>query len=382
VATDDDGAIVKSSPISIFVHGAGGALSGSPAVPPANSDLTVEGSTDWAHWGLSTSTSFDHKAGVPPRIGNFTSIGANSVQRYSDNFTAYSWSDGTPTASANGTRTGVFIHGLTNGFTLTAPADRSVRTLKVYVGLYGAQGNFQAYLSDFSAPAYNDVSLLNVYGSSYAVYTLNYAAAATGQTLIVRYTTEALFDADFGNLTLQAASLSGGVLPNNPPPSVSIVSPTNNQTFIAPANITINAGVTDSDGTVKVVSFFNGPTKIGEATAAPYMLVWSNVTAGSYVLTATATDDLGEAIVSGAVNISVVTNPAPTLTIFDPVIRETGFAISFDTQAGLSYTVMSADSLNPPTRWAVVTNFAGDGTTWTVRDSTPTAVRFYRVSTP
>src|SRR5207247_5858609 len=142
-----------------------------------------------------------------------------SVQQYSDNYSAYNWSDGTPTAVASSTRTGVFINGLNDGFAITAPADTALRTLKVYVGLYGAQGHFQAYLSDFSAPAYSDSSLRNIFGNAYSVYTLTYAAAAAGQTLTVKYTAKALFDADFGNVTFQAASLSSGVVPNNSAPS-------------------------------------------------------------------------------------------------------------------------------------------------------------------
>ena len=87
----------------------------------------------------------------------------------------YDWSDGTPTLSATGSKTGVFIHGLANGFMLTAPADSDARTLKLYVGLYGAQGNLQAYLSDFSAPAYTDTSLRSVYGNDYGVYSFSYS---------------------------------------------------------------------------------------------------------------------------------------------------------------------------------------------------------------
>jgi hypothetical protein len=97
--------------------------------------------------------------------------------------------------------------------------------LKVYAGLYGAQGNFQAYLSDFSAPAYTDTSLDNVFGNAYAVYTLNYAAASAAQTLTVKYTATALYDADFGNVTLQAATLSGGGALTNLPTAVTILGP-------------------------------------------------------------------------------------------------------------------------------------------------------------
>jgi hypothetical protein len=215
-ATDNGGTASTSAPVRIFVGGSGSSLSGSVALPPASVDLTAEGISDWAHWGLSSAASFNHKAGIPQQISNFTKVGSRDAQQYADNYTAYSWSDGTPTAGTNDTRTGVFMYGLNNGFMLSAPADTNSRTLKVYVGLYGAQGDFQAYLSDFSAPAYTDTSLSNVFGNAYAVYTLAYAAASAGQTLFVEYKVKTLFDADFGNVTLQAATLSGSASTNTP----------------------------------------------------------------------------------------------------------------------------------------------------------------------
>ena len=51
--------------------------------PPAGVNLSAEGASDWMHWGLGTNTSVNRKAGVPPRIGDFTVTGANVV-RYAE----------------------------------------------------------------------------------------------------------------------------------------------------------------------------------------------------------------------------------------------------------------------------------------------------------
>jgi len=210
-ATDNGGAGSLSMPVEIFVNGTGGRLAGALTLPPpAAIDLTSEGSEDWAHWGLADASSFDQKAGVAQKISNFTALGTHAVQQYANNYTAFDWSDGTPTPETVGTTTGVFITGLTNGFELSVPADTTPRQLKLYVGGYGAQGNFQAFLSDASAGAFTDTSLRNVFGNLYALYTLNYAAASGGQALTIRYRTLALFDFDFGNVTLQAATLQPG----------------------------------------------------------------------------------------------------------------------------------------------------------------------------
>ncbi len=231
-ASDDRGATRTSAPVQILINGTGGALSVHGALP-TNSvdgryriDLTEDGIADWAHWGLASSASFDHKAGVPQQISNFTTIGTNATQRLDDYVTEFSWSDGVPTGSAAPTRTGVFIHGTTNGFRIRAPADTNVRTLKVYAGIYAAEGKFQAYLSDHSAPAYTDTALrgLTVYDNAYTNYTLDYRAASSGQMLFVEFTAKRLFDADYGNVSLEAATL-GASLATNEPPVVAITYP-------------------------------------------------------------------------------------------------------------------------------------------------------------
>ena len=213
-ATDDKGAVSISDPVEIFVNTSGGNLSGSvtkPPMLPTLVNLTTEGTADWVHWGGQTNgVGPDRKAGVLPQISNYTSIGTEKAQQFADNYTGFSWTDGTPTTSASDTTTGLFIPGVTNGFQLTLPADSTARTLKVYVGGYAAAGNFQAWLSDFSAAAYSDSSLSNSFGNAYAAYTLNYTAASPGQTLTVRFTSKTLYDPAYGNVTLQSATLVGG----------------------------------------------------------------------------------------------------------------------------------------------------------------------------
>ena len=88
-------------------------------------------------------------------------------------------------------------------------------------------------------------------------------------------------------------------------PSVVISSPSTGSTFTAPANITITANASDADGSITKVEFFIGATKLGEKTSAPYSVVWNNVTAGTYSLTAIATDNLNAKTTSSAISISV-----------------------------------------------------------------------------
>ena len=118
---------------------------------PSNVNLTTEGTVDWAHWGLTSATSYDHKSGGTPQISDYTNIGNVSVIRFTGNPTLYSWSNGTPTASSN-TDTGVFTYDVGNGFQVTAPADTTYKTLKLYVGLWSTGGRLEATLSDEARP--------------------------------------------------------------------------------------------------------------------------------------------------------------------------------------------------------------------------------------
>jgi len=53
------------------------------------------------------------------------------------------------------------------------------------------------------------------------------------------------------------------------------------------------------------VAFYNGTNLLGNVTASPYNLAWSNVIGGSYALTARATDNRGAVATSSVVNITV-----------------------------------------------------------------------------
>ncbi len=108
----------------------------------------------------------------------------------------------------------------------------------------------------------------------------------------------------------------------NIPPTCSITQPTQNQVFTTPTNVTINANAADANGTVTKVDFYNGTTFLGTDNTAPYNFIWQNPNAGTYSITAKATDNQGAATTSTAVNITVnnpvVVNQAPTCSITQP----------------------------------------------------------------
>nr|WP_295875884.1 glycosyl hydrolase family 18 protein [uncultured Chitinophaga sp.] len=116
-----------------------------------------------------------------------------------------------------------------------------------------------------------------------------------------------------------------GSSPVNKPPVVNITSPANNASFAAPASVNIQAAASDSDGVVTRVAFYQGSTLLGVDSVAPYSWAWNNVAAGSYSLTARATDNKGATTTSAVVNISVTTggNKPPVVNITSPANNAT-----------------------------------------------------------
>ncbi|HTE16270.1 MAG TPA: Ig-like domain-containing protein, partial [Burkholderiales bacterium] len=115
--------------------------------------------------------------------------------------------------------------------------------------------------------------------------------------------TKSLIQLGYDGTTLGALGILLGH--GNVAPSVSILSPATGATFTAPANVSISAAAGDPDGGISKVEYFAGATKIFESSVVPYSFTWTNVPAGSYVLTAKATDVIGGTAVSAPVNISV-----------------------------------------------------------------------------
>ena len=183
-------------------------------------NLSQQGTLDWAHWGLQNSNSLAHKRGVTQSISTYTHIGRNPVHHFSNSPTKYSWTDGKPQTNVHATTTGVWTYGLHNGFQISIPADTTSRTLKLYVGVWKAQGVLKATISG-SNVTYNNTALENISATSNGVYTLTYAAASAGQKLTVAFTVQKSFD-PFGNVTLQSATLSAAATTPKPVPTMGV----------------------------------------------------------------------------------------------------------------------------------------------------------------
>jgi hypothetical protein len=144
---------------------------------------------------------------------------------------------------------------------------------------------------------------------------------------------------------------------SNQPPNVSITSPDNYSSFKVPGTIEITTDVSDIDGTIAKVEFFNGSNKLGERTTAPYSFTWANIPRGSYSITAVATDNLNSKVVSSPVTVSVrsrlrYTKGAPVISFIEPYDGE-----HFVASGKIDVTI---DSYDPDTLISKVEYLIGD----------------------
>ncbi len=124
----------------------------------------------------------------------------------------------------------------------------------------------------------------------------------------------------------------------NKAPIVSLLKPANGDIFLAPS-VELSADAIDTDGKIMKVEFYNGKTKIGEDTVAPYSITWKTATAGIAKLTAKASDDQGTFTITPEITITIKN---PIATIYQHCgYQLTGYAIGLDTGRYTSERLLS-----------------------------------------
>jgi hypothetical protein len=130
----------------------------------------------------------------------------------------------------------------------------------------------------------------------------------------------------------------------NLPPTVTVLSPTNNQVFSTPGNVTLLADPAD-DGTVAKVEFFDSTTLVGTRTSAPWSVTWTNPPVGGHVLTAKATDNQGATGLSAPVTFFVY--PASGFFMVDNFETRTVGGISGQGGWSSLYSTVNVDATDP-----------------------------------
>jgi hypothetical protein len=150
----------------------------------------------------------------------------------------------------------------------------------------------------------------------------------------------------------------------NPPPTVSLTSPSNGAAVLPGQSVTLTATAADMAtggqvGSVSQVEFLYGTTVISTVTTSPYSATWTPASAGTYLLTARATDSEGAVTTSAQVEFSVLSGDgSPSISSFSPpsgavgasvTITGSNFsgvtAVRFNGSQSTSYTVDSVTQI-------------------------------------
>ena len=162
----------------------------------------------------------------------------------------------------------------------------------------------------------------------------------------------------------------------NSPPAVTITNPVSGTVLAVPANVTLQATASDTDGTVTNVQFMIGTTLLTNNASAPYFAVTNNLPAGSYTLSAIALDNLG-AKATNTVSLSVVTPLG--LAISAPQLTAGNFQLNYAANTGLTYVVQQSTNLIAPNWVSILTNKATSNPAVFVDSHATNSPGFYRV---
>ncbi len=175
--------------------------------------------------------------------------------------------------------------------------------------LAGATQQFTAIGTYSDGSTQNLTSQATWVSSSIAVATVNGTGLATAVSA--------------GTTTLSAA-LNGVAGSSTPtvaanPPTIALTTPANGASYAAPASINLAATITANGHTITKIQFYNGATLLSTVAAVPYSFAWTNVSAGSYNLTAQAVYDSGSTVASTPANVTVTNVPLPSIALTAPV---------------------------------------------------------------
>jgi hypothetical protein len=333
-AQDSDGTVTE---VSFY---AGSTLLGTVSTPPFSWALTGLAAGDYSltavaldNRGASTTS-----APVSLRVVNATSASATAAFLGTDTTTGGTWknaygADGYSLATDGVSYPGYATVALAGASSwVWARQNTTLRALQ-------RAGDASRFAATWFSPTTFDIDVAFVDGAAHqvALYTLDFDKlnrqqaiyvidAATNTVLDVRIASGFINGQYWvwrlkGHVIIRLSRIAGanavvsGLFFDPPPgvvgaPVVSLTSPTFGASFTAPAGIPLSAQASAGSGrTIDHVSFYAGPSLVGTATTAPYTFAWTGVPAGTYGVTAVATDSQGVSSTSAALNV-VVRTPA------------------------------------------------------------------------
>jgi hypothetical protein len=209
------------------------------------------------------------------------------------------------------------------------------------------------------------------------------AGSATSATItnLTPGTTYYIAVGAYGSLGIEGSysgEMSYTVPVARPTPPAIVLTPSNGGPYVAPANMTFLANVTTNGHTINSVQFYNGATLLGQDVGPHYGLMWSNIGAGTYSLTARVVYDGSSTVDS--IPLSFTVAPAGSAFLKLTVNPSRQAVLSGVGQASSTYLVQASPNLKTWTNIGSLVAAADGSFQFTDPNAATYASRSYRLA--
>ena len=245
---------------------------------------------------------------------------------------------------------------------ITSPADGTSVTGPATIVLVASAASSDAAIKSvaFTYPGANGTVKIGTVtkASSQGGYSYTWKGVPVGTYSVTATATD--------TLGVPTSSTSVGItVTQDQSPSVSILTPVSGATYATPASIGISAAASSPDVSIASIKYFQGTSTaaLSTQTVAPYAYTWKPAGAGTYTLTAVATDSVGSTVASAPVTVTVgsttstvkLTKPASGSTVAAPATVSVAVAVSPTVSAPAAATP-TAPATAPVSAPATATN--------------------------
>ena len=322
---------------------------------PVTVNLTRIADGDWIQWGHRSDGVPVRKAFGAGELGDYLVAGTSAPTRFNGTKASYRWTDGSPDATATGSRAAVRQKVPGNGFLLPLPADDTTRRLALWLGIARASGELNVALDDNSAPP-QALLIDQPSGKTTRLVIIEYRAGSANQQLSVTWRQTAGAE---GWISLEAGAL---LAPPNAPPVIAPVAPV---TLPIGSDWQQTVSASDADGPAPLMlaqtnNLPGSPALLSDQGNGNALLSWAvplTAPPGNYEIALTATDGSGNAA-TRIVSVAVAPNSEPDIANIEDVVTSAGSV--------LSLPVSASDSDGPgPLNLGLTLNPAATGATFT-----------------
>ena len=189
----------------------GSIVSGKASSAPIAADLSSEGNLDWAYFNNASFADYNRKNLTDSLITNVTNVGTQQSQPIiKDAKTSYSYTDGVSPESEAGVHNGFVFVKEGSGVTFNVPGGPDMKYLNVYTGEWASDITLELVVN-------GEVQYSETYGNSVTtggtpavchVARLQYSTPSADDTVEVRALISNAYDSNWGNMSVQAVTLS------------------------------------------------------------------------------------------------------------------------------------------------------------------------------